>query len=312
MLKIYKTSKSEIIKSKNIHKDCWIDLTMPTEEEIDRVVKATKIDKDLIIKMLDEEERPRIEISNNDTLIVIDIPFLELNNGTYEFITYPLGIIISKNNYLITVSLKKLKLLNDFKHNRIKDFKPGKKTRFLIQILLKTASMYQKALKGINKNIENKEEVLKKSTKNKDLIDLLETEKTLVYFITSLKANDLVLEKLNKGVVLKLFEEDYDLLEDAIIENKQAIEMSEIYRNILSSITDTYATIVSNNMNNAMKFLAGMTIILSVPTIISSFLGMNIPFPHLAHLNSAYIILLIVSIVISILTAIILKIKDML
>ena len=172
--------------------------------------------------------------------------------------------------------------------------------------------MYQKALKGINKNIEVKEEVLKKSTKNKDLIDLLETEKTLVYFITSLKANDLVLEKLNKGVVLKLFKEDYDLLEDAIIENKQAIEMSEIYRNILSSITDTYATIVSNNMNNAMKFLAGMTIILSVPTIISSFLGMNIPFPHLAHLNSAYIILLFVSVVISLLTAIILKIKDML
>lgn len=312
MLKIYKNvNNKEVVKLKNIQKDSWIDLTTPTEEEIERVVKATQIDKDLIIKMLDEEERPRIETSNDSTLVVIDTPVLEFNNDKYEFTTYPIGIIISKN-YLITVSPKKLKMLNDFKHNRVKEFKTAKKTRFLIQILLKTASMYQNALKGINKNIELKEKVLKKSTQNKDLIDLLDIEKTLVYFITSLKANDLVLEKLNKGVVVKLFEGDLDLLEDAIIENKQAIEMSEIYRNILSSITGTYATIVSNNMNNIMKFLAGMTIILSVPTIISSFLGMNIPFPYVQNLDNASIILLLASIILSIIVAIILKIKDML
>lgn len=314
MLKIFKTSTVEkkIKKVKKITVDTWMELTSPTNDEIDKVVEKTKVDKDLILKMLDDEELPRVEQSGNATLVVIDTPYLEPGETSHIYKTYPLGIIITDNNYVITVSPKKTNILSDFKQNKVKDFRTAKKVRFLIQILLKTSNYYLRALKQVNQDIENKEKVLKKSTENKDLIDLLEIEKTLVYFITSLKANDLVLEKLSKGTIFPLYEGDLDLLEDAIIENKQAIEMSGIYRDILSSITDTYATIVSNNLNIVMKFLAGATIVLSIPTMISSFLGMNVPLGAISKYDNAFILVIMASALLSIIIAIILKKKNML
>ena len=313
MLKVYKTTQVEkkIKKIKRIVTDSWIELTSPTNDEIDKVVEKTNVDKDLILKMLDDEERPRVEQSGNAILIVIDTPYLE-HNESNNYKTYPLGIIITDNNYVITITSKRLNLLNDFKKNKVKNFRTAKKTRFLIQILLKTANYYLRDLKKIYANIDKTEQILKKSTENKELITLLEIEKTLVYFITSLKANDTVLEKLSKGTMLPLYEGDLDLLEDATIENKQAIEMSTIYRDILSSITDTYANIVSNNLNYIMKFLAGATIVLSIPTMISSFLGMNVPLGSISNYDNAFITILLVSVVISIVVAIILKKKNML
>ena len=292
--------------------DCWIELTSPTTSEIEKVVEKTAVDKDLIMKMLDDEELPRVEQSDNATLVVIDTPYLQEENDSHKYTTYPLGIIITNNNYVITVSPKKTNVLNDFKKNNIKDFRTAKKTRFLIQILLKTSAMYLKVLKEVNADIEKKEQVLKRSTENKDLIDLLEIEKTLVYFITSLKANDLVLEKLSKANILPLYEGDLDLLEDAIIENKQAIEMSSIYKDILLSITNTYSTIVSNNLNIAMKFLAGVTIVLSIPTMISSFLGMNINLGGISSQDNAFIIVTFLSLATSLIIAYLLKRKNML
>lgn len=314
MLKIFKTSAVEkkIKKVKRITVDSWIELTTPTKDEIDKVVEKTLVDKDLILKMLDDEERPRIEQSGNAILIVIDTPYLEKDENVSNYKTYPFGIIVTENNYLITVSPKRIELLNDFKKNKIKDFRTAKKTRFLIQILLRTSNYYLRALKQVYSDMEEKEKVLKKSTENKDLIDLLEIEKTLVYFITSLKANDAVLEKLSKGTILPLYEGDLDILEDAIIENRQAIEMSTIYRDILSSITEAYATIVSNNLNYIMKFLAGATIVLSIPTMISSFLGMNVPLGSLSSENNAFALTIIIAALLSIIIAIILKKKNML
>ncbi len=314
MLKIYKTTPVEkkIKKCKKITADSWIDLVTPTKDEIAKVIEKTQIDEDLILKMLDDEELPRIEQSQNATLVVIDTPYLKEGDFNHKYKTYPLGIIITKNNYVITVSPKKTTVLDSFKQGKIKDFRTAKKTRFLIQILINTSSYYLKALKNVNKDIALKEEVLKKSTENKDLIDLLEIEKTLVYFITSLKANDLVLEKLSKGIILPLYDNDADLLEDAIIENKQAFEMSTIYKDILSSITDTYATIVSNNLNNIMKFLAGATIVLSIPTMISSFLGMNVPLGSISNDPNAFFLLIISSFIISLIIALILRKKNML
>lgn len=313
MLKVYKTTQVEkkIKKVKRIVTDSWIELTSPTNDEIDKVVEKTNVDKDLILKMLDDEERPRVEQSGNAILIVIDTPYLE-HDESNNYKTYPLGIIITDNNYVITITSKRLDLLNDFKKNKVKNFRTAKKTRFLIQILLKTANYYLRDLKKIYANIDKTEQILKKSTENKELITLLEIEKTLVYFITSLKANDTVLEKLSKGTMLPLYEGDLDLLEDATIENKQAIEMSTIYRDILSSITDTYANIVSNNLNYIMKFLAGATIVLSIPTMISSFLGMNVPLGSISNYDNAFIMILLISVVISIVVAIILKKKNML
>ena len=314
MIKIYKTSSVEknIKKSKKITVDSWISLTSPTNDEIEKVTEKTNVDKDLILKMLDIEELPRIEQSGNATLVVIDTPYLEEGETSHIYSTYPLGIIITNNGYVITVSQKRISILDDFIKNKVKDFRTAKKVRFLIQILLKTSNYYQRALKQVNIDIEKKEAVLKKSTENTDLLDLLEVEKTLVYFITSLKANDLVLEKLSKGTIFSLYESDIDLLDDAIIENKQAIEMSSIYRDILSSITETYATVVSNNLNNVMNFLAGATIVLSIPTMISSFMGMNVPLGDFETMGSAFIFLLVISTILSVIIALILKRKNML
>lgn len=312
MLKYYKTDLSVGLTKEldTIQPDCWIDLSSPSQSEVEQVIAETGVESDLILKMLDEDELPRIESSDDATLIVIDVP-ASIDNGK-KHITYPLGVIISENHYIITISPKSTKILNDFKKNLVKDFHTAKKTRFLIQIIMNAAAGYLKVLKGIYSNIENKEKVLQQSTKNEDLIDLLNTEKTLVYFATSLKENDLVLERLSKGIVLPLYEGDLDLLEDALIENRQAIDMAKIYQNILNSITETYATIVSNNLNNVMKFLAGATIVLSVPTIISSFLGMNVWFGEIGTNELSAIAVLIFSVLASVVTAIWLKKKGML
>ena len=314
MLKFYKTTAVEkkLKKAKTITENSWIDMVSPDKEEIEQVVKITGIDEDLILKMLDDEERPRIEESGNAVLIVIDTPYLETEEDHFVYNTSPLGIIVTTNNFVITVSPSVNKILTNFKKNKVKDFRTAKKTRFVIQILYNTAQAYIRALRVVNRKIELKEEVLSKSTSNRDLLDMLDLEKTLVYFLTSLKANDLVLDKLSKGVVLPLFEGDDDLLGDAIIENKQAIEQSEIYRNILGSITETYGTIISNNLNVIMKFLAGATIVISVPTMISSFLGMNVPLGELANNPFAALGIFIVSVVISVVVAIILYKKNML
>ena len=312
MLKCYKTNLRRKVTEEiaQIEPDCWIDLVTPNEKEIDSVVAATEIDRDLIMKMLDDDELPRVETSGNATLVVIDVPAY---GGINRNITYPLGIIVTTNNYFITIAPKTTPILNSFRNSKVRNFHTAKKTRFLIQILNVAAAQYIKVLDEVYSDIENKEATLKRSTENEDLIDLLQTEKTLVYFTSSLKENDMVLERLSKGVVLPLYEGDLDLLEDAMIENRQAIDMARIYRDILSSITNTYATVISNNLNNVMKFLAGITIVLSVPTMISSFLGMNVNFgAGVATDPYGPAIILGISIVASVIIAIWLNKKDLL
>lgn len=311
MLNIYKTKNNLLEKVDTIENNTWIELLSPTTEEVKETIEKTNIDEDLINKVLDEEELPRIEIGKKSTLIVVDTPVLLDNRSKNKYDTYPLGIIIGKNHF-VTVSLKELEVFGDFKQNRIKNFFTEKKTRFTIQILLKIASLYQKDLKIIHEDMHKKEHVLYQSTKNKELVELLNIEKTLVYFVTSLKANDIVLEKLAKGSILSLYEEDIDLLEDALIENKQAIEMANIYREILTSMTDTYATIISNNLNEIMKFLAGITIVFSIPTMIASFLGMNVPLGVFGGNSYAFIWILGLSLLVSLLTAYLLKKRNML
>ena len=173
MLKIFKTSTIEkkIKKVKRITVDTWLELTSPTNDEIDKVVEKTLVDKDLILKMLDDEERPRVEQSGNATLIVIDTPYLEKDENGSNYKTYPLGIIITENNYVITISSKRIELLNDFKKNKVKDFRTAKKTRFLIQILLRTSNYYLRALKQVYNDMEEAEQVLKKSTEIKEEAD---------------------------------------------------------------------------------------------------------------------------------------------
>ena len=312
MINYYMTRNKKVEEIKKLEKECWIDITNPTIEELKKVSILTNTDEDLLTKLLDNEELPRVETGDNATLIVIDTPYMTDSKYKHKYNTDPLGIIINNDGYFITVSLKDQSILNDFQKNKFKSFSIKKRTKFVLMILVKIALSYQKELSSINNYINKKEKVLSKSTDNKELLRLLNIEKTLVYFSTSLKANDIVLEKLSKGNILTLYEEDKDLLEDAIIENKQAIEMASIYREILTSMTDTYASIISNNMNDIMKFLAGITIVLSIPTIISSFIGMNVPFGKLGTSNYSAFGLLLGSIVFSIIIAIILKKKNML
>ncbi len=311
MLKCYKTNVQRKVTEEisQIEPDCWIDMLTPSEHEIDRVVEATQIDRDLIMKMLDDDELPRIETSGNATLVVIDVPAF---GGKNRNITYPLGIIITTNNYIVTVAPKTTPILNSFRSSKVRNFRTANKTRFLIQILNVAAAQYIKVLDEVYGDIETIESTLKKSTENEDLIDLLQTEKTLVYFTASLKENDLVLERLSKGVVVPLYEGDLDMLEDAMIENRQAIDMAKIYRDILSSITSTYATVISNNLNNVMKFLAGMTIVLSVPNMISSFLGMNVDFGAMLENPFAPAVIFGIAVAISLIIAAWLKKKDLL
>ncbi|MBR3164208.1 magnesium transporter CorA family protein [Candidatus Saccharibacteria bacterium] len=312
MLRYYKTNvaRQRTDALKNPATDCWIDLVSPTEEELNAVAKTTGVNRDLIFKLFnDDDELPRIETDTNATLVVIDVPIIDED---HEYLTNPIGIIITNRRHIITISPKNTNVLNDFRKNRVKDFYTSKKTRFLIQILNRAAVEYQHVLNKVYRELEAKEEVLQKSTKNEDLVDLLSTEKTLVYFMSSLKENDRVLERLNKGAVLPLYEGDLDLLEDAIVEYRQAVEMTGIYREILSSLTDTYAAIINNNLNNIMKFLAGITIVISVPTMISSFLGMNVPFVHLGNDPNAALLIFIASVLLSVLIAFVLKKKDLL
>lgn len=312
MISIYTTDNNGVNEVNELKKECWINLTNPTIEEIKKVSKETRTDEDLIVKLMDTEELPRIEVGNNATLIVVDTPYVTDTRYKHKYNTEPLGIIINNDGYIITVSLKQQLILDDFMENKVKNFDASKKTKFLIQILLRVAGIYQKELMSINDYMNKKEKILYKSTNNKELIDLLNVEKTLVYFSTSLKANDVVLEKLSKGNVVTLYEDDNDLMEDAMIENKQAIEMSNIYREILTSMTDTYATIISNNLNDVMKFLAGITIVFSIPTMVASFIGMNVPLGEMGTSNISFVLIIIFSFVLSIIIALILKKKNML
>lgn len=312
MLNIYGVNEKKLVNIDHITKGCWIDLINPSQEEINKVVEKTMIDKDLLIKMLDEEELPRIEKRNEETLIILDTPYLVDTSNKLKYKTNPLGIIISEKGYLITLSLKEQPFLNYFKNIDIENFSLKKKSNLISQIFIMVAGIYQKELTSINEYINNREKVLLKSTNNKELVNLLNIEKTLVYFITSLRANEAALERIAKGNVIAIDKNSEEQITDALIETKQAVETATIYREILSSMTDTYATIISNNLNDIMKFLASITIVCSIPTMVASFIGMNVPLGPIGHGSFSFIIIIIVSIILSLLIAYILRKKNML
>jgi len=260
--------------------ECWVNLSAPTEDELKIVEDALGLPPEFLRYPLDEEERPRIDLDdeNDHVLIIADFPYIrrEGNNAKYE--TQPLGIVLA-NKCLVTVSLREANVLDQFKNNRVRDFITGFKTRFTLQIMFAGAKDYLKFLRYIDKTIDSAEHQLSKSISNKELFKLMELGKSLIYFSTSLKSNESVLEKLMRGKFIKQYEDDEDLLEDVIIEYKQALEMANIYASIINGTMDAYASIISNNLNVVMKFMAAMTIVLSVPTVITSFFGQNVLFP---------------------------------
>ena len=283
MLKIYNTNleTNKVEEIKEFKKGSWINLVNPSEQEIKKVCEGINIQEDFIRDALDYEEKARIDTEEDDNtiLFVIDVPIIEKNEENDIYTTMPLGLIVVRDDFFITVSLRKNKIIEDFEKRKIKNFQTYKKTRFIFQIFYLNSSYFLNYLKQINKETEIAEYILKNSMKNKELLKLLSLDKGLVYFTTSLKSNEMVMEKTMRGKIVKLYEEDEDILEDAIIENRQAIEMAQIYRDILNGTMDAYASIISNNLNGVMKFLTSITIVLAVPTMISSFWGMNVNLP---------------------------------
>ena len=316
MIQIYKSideNNTNLILSDNIEDGCWINVIAPSDEELILISKKTGIPIEFLKAPLDDEETSRIDIEDGNIIIIVDIPFTEMEDNSLTYDTYPLAIIHTENQ-LITVCLKNSKVLTDFINSKIKSFFTFKKSRFILQILNRISTYYLLYLRQIDKKSLMIEKRLHKSMKNRELIQLHSLEKSLVYFSTSLKANEITLEKMLKLEIMQKYEEDKDLLEDVIIENKQAIEMTEIYSNILASTMDFFASVISNNLNIVMKVLASVTILMSIPTIISGIYGMNIPLPFQSEFQNdpyAFILVMGATLGICVFVAVLLYKKDM-
>jgi len=284
VLKIYKSNFDSLreMNLTELEKGAWFNLINPTAEEINSVASVTGVPLDFLKAALDEEERSRVEIEENCLLIITNIPVMR---GSDNYDALPLGIVLT-TDYFITVCLEQNEVLSEFSNDTARLFHTVKRTRLLFQVLYKSALLYLKYLKQINRRTDDIERHLRRSMKNKEMFQLLDLQKGLTYYTATLRSNGIVLEKLLRlGTnaqlqhLIKIYDEDQDLLEDVIIENKQAIEMVEMYSGILSGMMDAFASIISNNLNRVMKFLATMTILLAIPTMIASFWGMNVDVP---------------------------------
>jgi len=275
MIKIFKTfgGYQEI---NQLQDQCWVNISNPSKEETATLQSDFNIPEDIINDILDPDERPRIEFEDDWTLIILRIPVETINNGV-PFHTIPLGIFIGKN-FTLTLCLKNNEILPIDQASPFREqyASISDNINFILRLFLRSGNTYLKYLKRINQMTSSIEQDLEKSIKNKELNKLLKMEKCLVYFITSIKANELVLVKLrnSKKITSEINE---DLLEDVIIENKQALEMAQIYSDIQSGMMDAFASVISNNLNVVMKQLTLISIILMIPTLIASLFGMNVP-----------------------------------
>ena len=313
MIRKYMTNEEngKLEEIDDYRKGAWISLVAPTNEELREVCENIRVDETFLRYPLDYEEKARIDQEDDAVLFVIDVPIIEHQKDGKVYTTMPLGMIVVRDDFFVTVSLSYNRVIDLFESGDVKRLFTFKKTRFILQILYYNSSLFLTLLKQINKETEIAETVLQKSMKNKELIQLLSLEKSLVYFTTSLRSNEAVMEKTLRGKIIKLYDEDEDILEDAIVENKQAIEMSKVYSDILNGTMDAYASIISNNLNSVMKYLTSVTIILSVPTMIGSFWGMNVDLPISNH-PYAFIIILSFAVLISLGVGALLRKNDML
>jgi magnesium transporter len=310
MLNIFKTVDKNLFKLEKIEDDAWISLVNPSEEEIDFVKEQLNIEMDFLRAALDEEEYSRIEVEDEHVLILIDMPTADKEDEHLVYSTLPFAIILTEKN-IVTVCLKDSYIIDQFEKNSVRSFYTTKRYRFVLQLLFKISKRYLLYLKQIDRMSSDVERQLHKSMKNRELIQLLDLEKSLVYFTTALKANEIVLEKMMRLDAIKLYEEDEDLLEDVIIENKQAIEMATIYSNILSGMMDAFASVISNNLNVVMKILTSITIVMAIPTMIASFYGMNIAWLPIANSPNAFWVILGVSGALSLAAGLVLAFKRM-
>ncbi|UOB21092.1 magnesium transporter CorA family protein [Macrococcus armenti] len=274
------SEEGTIIKAEKYYTNNWVNLVMPSREEMEEVAEAFDFPIEFLEDPLDPEEGARIEYDedSNSTLVITDFPVLDKNiRQTESYITVPIGIILSKG-YIITICSREHDLFNKIVNLT---FDLRMKSRFLLEVMLTVATKYNNTLKKINRERIKIEANLRHSLTNKQLYELMEIEKSLVYFLTSLTANGDTIKKIFRSRSLKLYEEDKELLEDLMIENTQALNTTELYTRILESITGSYSSLIANEMNNIMRILTLFTVFLTIPTLVFSFFGMNVDLPKL-------------------------------
>lgn len=277
MLTVYKTTPDGLVTIESVSNGCWVNAINPTPEEIEKL-QFWGIEPELITYSLDQDEMARIEREDEYMLILLRIPYFQGAGHDIPFSTIPMSIII-KDNFVATICLYSNDISRILTNGKYRGFRTTKRYRFVLYVLLETATRFLAYLREINRSVENVEDKLERSTRNREILELLKYQKALVYFTTALRSNEVMMERLRRMRVFNQYEEDEDLLEDVLTENKQAIQTSNIQTEILSSMMDYFASLISNNLNVVMKALAAITIVLNLPTIVSSFFGMNVALP---------------------------------
>jgi magnesium transporter len=273
---------------------CWIDLVNPDLEDLEALAARHTIPLEFLTAALDPDERARFETEDDASLVLLRIPVLnQTENSDIPYLTRPLAIVL-KGDLLITVCLLENPIIDDFTDGRVRNFNPENRLLFVLQVFFRASIRYLRYLRDINTRTTNLERELQRSQKNSDLIRLLNFEKSLVFFTTSLRSNQLMMERFHRTRFFKdaATEDDRELLEDIVIDNQQAIEMANIYTNILTGLMDTFATVISNNLNQVMKTLTKITIILMLPTLLASLYGMNVELPFQAEAGAFTVIAL--------------------
>jgi magnesium transporter len=285
---------------------CWIDARNVTKEDLERLEQDFGVDAELLTDIMDTDEQSRIEYEDDYTALIVRLPVYD---GTYEisYFTVPLGIVIFSDK-IITVCQRTSEALDDISANRVRGLAVRNTSTFVLNMLGRAAFAFLKSLKELNKSANIIERQLQRSIRNNELIQLLSIQKSLVFFTTSIKTNELLLEKLKKSPIIRGNEEDEELLDDVVTENVQALEMANIYSSILTGTMDAFASVISNNMNIVMKRLAIINIVLMIPTLIYSFYGMNVPLPG-QHLPFAVGLIASVSFIVAVLGVIVLSIE---
>ncbi len=310
MITIFKENGKEVLRNDykdisgiEIESGSWIHISNPTADIINKVCELTSMSNELLLCALDDEESARVDTDDGDTLIVLDTPLaIDESNANYTTVPFIIGY---NRSYYITICKYDVPLINDL-FRKVKVIEPHKHVRLTLYFVNVLASIFITFLKRINTHTENLETKLRTSTKNKELLELMDTNKTLVYFSTALNADKGVLSRLLRSQTYKKFESDFDLMEDTQVEMDQAIEMCSIYRNILSGMMDAFASIINNNMNVIMKTLTVVTIIISLPTLVASIYGMNVNDMPLAENKFGFWIVLSICIVFALIGSIIL------
>jgi len=308
MITIYAKNDQGLVTLNEPQTGCWINITGPTAQEIESVTNLG-IPSDYITYPLDLDERARSERENGELLIILRVPVFQGHGSDVPYTTVPLGIILTKN-YLLTVCKVESDILRELSVSHTKSLTPAKQERFVLYTFLRTAQKYLSNLREINKTVDILEDKLQLSTRNKELLDLLKYQKSLTFFTTALKSNELMMERLRRNGMFVNYPEDQDLLEDVLTENQQAMEMTSISSNILSSMMDAFASIISNNVNSVMKLLASITIVLSIPIMVSSFYGMNVAHLPVANTPYAFWVILGVSVILTLIVFVLFYKRD--